>query len=68
MTRAALAMGLLCICVGSACSSADQTAERKAVADANAKVNAYCDKRAELLRSFKALPDGGDDAGSRISP
>lgn len=62
--KRALALGLWLAAVVWACSPADMAAERKAVADANAKVNKYCDERAALLRSFEPFPYGGE-AGAK---
>lgn len=62
MIRAWLVLGLLAIALVGACSSADIAVEKKAAADANARINQYCDARSKALQSLEF--DGGE-AGAK---
>lgn len=57
--RAKMVLGLCGFALVLGCSPADVAAEKKAVADANAKINAYCDARAQALEALSG------DAGSK---
>lgn len=62
MIRAALALGMLGLALVFSCSSADIAVEKKAAADANARINQYCDARSKALQ---ALEFDGGEAGAK---
>lgn len=55
--------GLLCAILAFSCTPSDVAAEKKALADANAKLNQYCDARAKALTVLQ--PQDGGAAGAK---
>lgn len=59
MSRAKMVLGLCGLAMVLSCSPADIAAEKKALADANARINSYCDARAKAIEVLSG------DAGAK---